>query len=131
MFRLYLSVVLCLSSVVTHSESVQQVKEEVETYVAGPCVESVVDAAPWEQQDTQRIRDFKGLDAHLARRAPDQLEEAKRESNEYARELLREQVEEIVQKLTGILVKHNTEADARMKIYKQFRESCIASFLSK
>ena len=109
----------------------QLIEDEVEKHVAEPCVDAVVDVAPWDQQDTERTRDLKGLEAHLAQRMPEQLEAVKRENKEFARGLLREQVEEIVQKLTGILVRNNTEADVRMKIYKQFRESCIDSFLSR
>ena len=131
MKSIYLSVVLCLLSSATHSAPFQIIEEEVEVHVADPCVDAVVDAAPWDQQDTERAKDIKRLEAHLAQRVPEQLEEVKRENNEFARELLQEQVEEIVQNLTGILVRHNTEADVRMKIYKQFRESCIDSFLSR
>ena len=113
------------------SVSWKLIENEVEMNVADPCVDAVVNAAAWMQQDTERTRDLKGLEAYLAKRMPEQLAEANRRSNENVREILRDQIEEIVQELTGVLVRHNTEADARMKIYKQFRETCIDSYLSR
>lgn len=108
------------------------VEDEVETYVAVPCIDAVVDTAPWMQQDAKQVRDLKELEAHLAERMPEQFKKAEREFNENTRELLHEQLEEeITQELIDMLVRHKAGADVRMDAYKNIRKACINSFLSR
>lgn len=108
------------------------VGDEVDIYVTEPCINTVVDAAPWMQQDTEQVENVKRLEAQLAERMPEEFKEAQQGIKENTRNLLREKIEEeIIQELIDVLVRHRAGADVRMDAYKDIRKACINSFLSR
>jgi len=108
------------------------VEDEVETYMTEPCINTVIDEAPWMQQDTERVRENKRREAYLEERMPEELKRIQRENNDYARELLQEQLEEeIVQDLIDMLVRRRAGPDTRMDAYKKMSKACINSYLSR
>lgn len=108
------------------------VADEVDMYVTEPCINTVVDTAPWMQQGTDQVENVKRLEAQLAERMPEEFKRIQRELNEHARDAIREKIEEeIIQKLIDTLVRHRAGPDTRMDAYKDIRKACISSFLSR